>query len=298
MTPDELAIVLLSAVLHAVWSVSIKASGDPQAFNVLQVVPQALIALAVLPALDLAALPAAVWWLLLGTSAAHGLYLYWMCRAYEEADLTLVYPIVRSTPAFLPLVAVPLLDESLSAVGGLGIAVVVSGIWLVHSGAGGRQAGRGPGSLLGRGSLFAYLTLATTVAYSLFDKGAMAQLHDLAWSARVPRALAYYLLLELGCAFLFVPLAWRRLAAGALARTARLEWRSVVAACAFTIAGYALILQAMRTAPASYVVAVRQTSVLFAVVLGAVWLRERPTRPRVLGSAATVAGVALVALGG
>ena len=49
------------------------------------------------------------------------------------------------------------------------------------------------------------------------------------------------------------------------------------------------------TAPASYVVAVRQTSVLFAVVLGVAVLRERPGRPRVVGAAATVLGVALIA---
>ena len=48
-------------------------------------------------------------------------------------------------------------------------------------------------------------------------------------------------------------------------------------------------------APVSYVVAVRQTSVLFALVLGTLWLGERPGWSRVLGGAATVAGVALIA---
>jgi drug/metabolite transporter (DMT)-like permease len=59
---------------------------------------------------------------------------------------------------------------------------------------------------------------------------------------------------------------------------------------------YALILQALRTAPVSYVTAVRQTSVLFAVILGTTWLLERPGRLRLIGAAATVAGVALIAL--
>ena len=52
----------------------------------------------------------------------------------------------------------------------------------------------------------------------------------------------------------------------------------------------------LRTAPVSYVVAVRQTSVLFAVVLSVLLLRERPSPGRVIGIALTVVGVALVAL--
>ncbi len=62
------------------------------------------------------------------------------------------------------------------------------------------------------------------------------------------------------------------------------------------IASYGLILHAFTTAPVSYVVAVRQSSVLFAVAFGALLLRERPGRVRVLGAAAIVAGVALIAL--
>jgi len=43
---------------------------------------------------------------------------------------------------------------------------------------------------------------------------------------------------------------------------------------------------------------VRQSSVLFAVALSALWLRERPSRPRVLGAIATILGIAMIALYG
>jgi drug/metabolite transporter (DMT)-like permease len=290
----EMAIVLLSALLHAAWSVGIKGSRDPLAFNVLQVLVQALPAAALLLlGADLGALPAGLWALLAATGVAHGLYFYWMTRAYQAADLSLVYPIARSTPAFLPLVAVPLLGESITPAGAAGIATVVSGMWLVQAGGGLRWR-----AFRDRGTVFAYLTLACTVAYSLCDKGAMARLDTLAWSAPLPRAIAYYCLIELACGLLFLPLAVRRLAPGALAETWRGERRGVLAACAFTFASYALILQALRTAPASYVVAARQVSVLFAVGLGALLLGERPRPLRVLGAALTVAGVALLGLAG
>ncbi|MCZ6463477.1 MAG: EamA family transporter [Proteobacteria bacterium] len=293
MTPFELGIVLLSALLHAAWSVAIKGSRDPLAFNVLQVLPQAAIAVVLCAWIDLSGMPARLWLLLLGTGIAHGLYLYWMSRAYELADLSLVYPIARSTPAFLPLIAVPLLGESLSPLGGLGIAIVVVGIWLVHAAEGLRWR-----ALLDRGTVYAYLTLATTVAYSLFDKSAMADLDALDWSHALPRAVVYYFLIELGCSLVFVPLALRRTGISGLRTTLRGNTLGVLAATGFTLAGYGLILEALRTAPASYVVAARQVSVLFTLGMSALWLGERPGPLRIAGAAGTVAGVILIGVAG
>ena len=65
--------------------------------------------------------------------------------------------------------------------------------------------------------------------------------------------------------------------------------------CSFT--AYALVLAALSLAPAAAVAAVRETSILLAVALGAVALREPVDRARVVGAALVVAGVALVALG-
>jgi drug/metabolite transporter (DMT)-like permease len=285
----ELSIVVLSALLHAAWSVAIKGSRDPLAFNLLQLIPQALVALALALWIDFGEIPMRVWWTLAATGVAHGLYFYWMSRAYELADLSMVYPIARSTPAFLPLVAIPLLGESISLLGALGIATVVAGMWLVHLGNGVRWR-----DLLKRGTAYAYLTLASTVAYSLLDKKAMADLHAADWSSPVPRAIFYYFALTIACSFVFVPLTLRRLSAGALAELARSQWKAVAGAVVFTVASYGLILEALRTAPSSYVVAARQVSVLFVLAMSVIWLGERPGPTRALGGALTVVGVVLL----
>jgi drug/metabolite transporter (DMT)-like permease len=132
LTSLELALVLASALLHALWSASIKQSGDPLLFNVLQLPLVVLLLAALVPFVSLAEIPTSLFWLLPATAIAHAAYVYWMCRAFEHGDLSLVYPIARSTPAFLPFFAVPLLGEHISWGGAFGIAVVVSGIWLVH----------------------------------------------------------------------------------------------------------------------------------------------------------------------
>jgi drug/metabolite transporter (DMT)-like permease len=293
LSPTDLALVLASALLHAIWSVSIKQSGDPLCFNLLQTWISALFVGFAAPWIPWREIPVAVWGLLLLTGPTHAFYLYWMSRAYEHGDLSLVYPIARSTPAFLPLVAVPLFGEVLHPIGGLGVVVVVVGMWLVHLGpAFERQA------LSGLATRYALLTLLATVAYSLIDKAAMARFAAAVWSGPVPRAITYSLLLNTAHAVAFAPLFFLSRGGAALRAAAREQVPRAAAAALISFVGYTLILRAFETAIASYVVAVRQASVLFAVALGALWLRERPSRPRVLGAAATVVGVALIALYG
>jgi drug/metabolite transporter (DMT)-like permease len=147
----------------------------------------------------------------------------------------------------------------------------------------------------GPGAGFAALTLLSTVAYSLFDKEAMARL-DSVDVGPLPTAVVFYFLLCAGSLVFFLPLALPQVGVRGLALTLRKEWRAALAAAAVSFVGYGLILEAYRTAPASYVVAVRQSSVLFAMVLGVRLLGEGPGRARTLGAVATVVGVVLIAL--
>jgi drug/metabolite transporter (DMT)-like permease len=287
-----LALVLLSALLHAAWSASIKSSTSPLAFNVTQTLVAVPVSLLGLSLFDFANLSGAALGWLLGTSVAHGLYYYWLSRALEHADLTLAYPIIRSTPALLPLLAVPILGEIPSPLCALGIAVVVAGVWAVYG-------GRLSRAILTAPELrFAWLTLASTVGYSLADKAGMSELGADAWRGSLPPSLAWFCLITLGSTPLFLGLTARRVPLGELRVALRRDLGRASLAFAGSLAGYALILEAYRSAPASYVVAVRQTSVLFAVVIAMLFLRERPSRPRILGALATVCGVALIAWAG
>ncbi len=293
MSPLAFALVLASAWLHAWWSVSIKGSRDPLLFNALQTVLPLAATAAILPAVDLGQVPPVAWACLGATTVCHTGYFWWMSRAFEHGDLTLVYPITRSTPAFLPLVAGPLLGEHLSLGGALGIAIVVAGMWLVQAGAGLRLR-----AFAEPAARYAYLTLATTVGYSLLDKRAMAELAAHPWTSAVPRALFWNLVLWSTSGCVFGALVARRCGGRALLAAARADLGGPTRAALVSLAGYTLVLEALATAPASYVVAVRQTSVLFALLLGVLRLRERPGRPRILGALATVLGVALIALHG
>lgn len=283
--------MLASAALHAVWSASIKGSAHPLAFNLLSGPLCIALLLALLPSFRPGEVPAPVWRLLAATAVAHGFYLYWMSRAFERADLSVAYPIVRSTPALLPFLAFLWLGERVSLGGGAGIAVTVGGVWLVHTR--GELRWR---ALLAPGLGYAYLTLLATVAYSLLDKRAMALLEAAPWTGPLPRSVAYFLLLTAAHSVVFTALAARHVPGAALRGAWRHERGRAVLAVLMGLVGYGLILEAYRRAPASYVVAVRQLSVLFAVAISARYLGERPTGARVAGALATVVGVALIAL--
>jgi drug/metabolite transporter (DMT)-like permease len=273
-----------------VWSASIKQSADPLLFNVLQLPFVVVLIAALLPYAPLGEVPPLVWVLLPATAVAHTAYIYWMCLAYEHGDLSLVYPIARSTPAFLPFFAVPLLGERISWGGALGIAVVVSGIWLVQGV--GRWTLR---ELAHPAARFAFLTLGATVAYSLVDKAAMGAFGLTRWSAPFPASLFYFALLSFSYGLLFVPLVlWRR-GLPALRRAVGPSFAVATLSSLISLMSYTLVLQALSSAKVSYVVAVRQSSVLFAVVISTWFLGERPGRSRIAGALATVLGVALIA---
>jgi drug/metabolite transporter (DMT)-like permease len=287
-----LGLVLFSAFLHAAWSASIKGSASPLAFTLAQHLLLLPLAVAGVASVAGELLTPRLLACAAGTALAHGLYGYWLALALERADLTLAYPIVRSTPALLPLLAVPVLGETPSPLGAAGIAVVVGGIWLVH--------GSGPTlRALGAPALrYAWLTLLATVGYSLSDKAAMQALAGSAYHGWLAPALVWYCVIIVASSVVFLPLAFRRVRRTHLERTLRAEGWRAAAAVGVSLIGYGLILTAFEQAPASYVVAVRQSSVLFAAWIGVAFLGERPDRGRLAGAAATVAGVALIGWAG
>ena len=291
MTSYELTLVLLSALLHAAWNLSTKRSRSPLAYALMIAAVTGASVVGVLPFFDWRAIPAGVWWILVASGVIHAFYFYWLSRGYEWGDLSLVYPIARSTPAFVPFLAVPLLGERITPAGGLGIAVVVAGVWLVHA------EGFRWRSLRDKGVVYALLTMGTGVAYSILDKEAMARLNGIDWAALAPRAVAYFVIEEAIMFVCLAPFALRAIGWSTFRSIAAAEYRGAIGAGIASFASYVLILEAFRTASVSYVVAARQVSVLFAVGLAAVFLRERPSRVRLIGAAATIVGVFLVARG-
>jgi drug/metabolite transporter (DMT)-like permease len=78
---------------------------------------------------------------------------------------------------------------------------------------------------------------------------------------------------------------------------ARRRWPLAALGGTASIGSYAIALWAMTRAPVASVAALRETSVLFAAVLGTVLLKEKFGLQRAIGTGIVVAGVMALRLG-
>jgi len=216
------------------------------------------------------------------TALLHGVYGLTLARSYHLGDLSAVYPISRGMgPALIPLGAVLLLDERTSVAAGIGIALVVFGIYVIHVEGRDLRGLTQPLRSLGRpATRIAVVTGTLIAAYSLWDKAALDHLSPLALNQF---AMA-------GHALVLLPVAMLT-ASGAV----RGEWRerapSVVAAGILAPLAYVLVLAALTTSRISYVAPAREAGIVVGAMLGVLLLGEGYGAWRVLGSLLILSGV-------
>jgi len=280
--------VLCGALLHAGWNVLIKSSDDKSLDTALVHFLGALIAL---PLLLWAGLPERESWPFIAASLCiHVGYYVALAGAYRHGELGMTYPIMRgSAPLLVALGSAAVLGESPSAaawVGIVGIALGVAMVGLAH-----------PGQALHHRKALAYaLANAVIIAGYTFVDGLGVRSEVAAGG----QALRYVLLLfvldgiayPLGVLWVRGREGWPRVRAYAAQR-----WPLAALGGAASIGSYAIALWAMTRAPIASVAALRETSVLFAALLGTWLLKERFGVQRAAGTAVVVAGVLVLRLG-
>ena len=280
--------VLFGAVLHAGWNALVKSSGDKEVDTARVHFLGALVAL---PPLLLFGLPPAVAWPYIAASLViHIAYYITLAGAYKHGDLGLTYPIMRgSAPLLVALGSSAVLGESLSALawaGVLGVTLGVALVGLAHPG----QA------LHHRRALGFALANACVIAMYTFVDGSGVRTAVAAGHS----ALTYVLLLFVLDGIPYPGLVWlRRDAAGrhAILAYARTRWPLAALGGAASIGSYAIGLWAMTRAPVAAISALRETSILFASVLG-VWLLKEPFgMQRAVGAVVIVGGVVALRFG-
>jgi drug/metabolite transporter (DMT)-like permease len=256
-----LGLALGAAVVHALWNFLLAGARDSQAATAVGMCVGCLL---FLPALS-GDVSSGVWPYVIASSALELVYFALLALAYSRFELSAVYPLARgSAPVFVLLVG----GVSL-ALQAVGVVLVACGVLLVR----GLRRGDWHETALALG------VGASIAGYTLIDKEGL----------RYADPLPY---LEL---VLIVP----ALAYASYIGRERLRvawgWRTAVAGVGM-FGAYALTLAALRLAAAAPVAAVRETSIVIAVVLGAVVLHEAVGRARLAGALTIVAGVAAIAL--
>lgn len=270
--------VLGSALLHASWNAAIKTGGSRLGAMVVLSVGEIGIGLTVASFFPLPA--AKVWPWVVASSCAHFFYKFFLAYAYERGDLSRVYPIARGTaPLLVAIFGSVLLADQLTLPEYIGIGVLGCGILMMAQGifAMGENRKMLP---------FALGSALATASYTMID-GSGARVAEnavmyIAWVFVVEGAL-----FTLGMLALHGP---------QIVPRGRRNWGMGMFAAAASYGAYAISVWAMTHAPIAVVAALRETSILFAVLLGWVVFGEKMTKSKAMAALVIVAGVMITRL--
>jgi phosphonate utilization associated putative membrane protein len=278
ITWPVLLLVLTGALMHASWNALVKSSADKALDTALIHVLCSLLALPVLFIVGLP--PVHVWPYVLASLIIHVGYYIALAGALKHGELGLAYPLMRGTaPLLVALGSYLLLDEALSSMGWLGIVMISSGVLML---------GMSAGLLQHRKAVFFALSNAVLIAlYTVVDARGARE------SGHVAQYIALLFALD-GWPFAALVFMQRK---GQVWPYVRGRWLLATAGAMASLSSYAIALWAMTVAPVALVAALRETSVLFAVILGGWLLKERWTRWRIVGAISIVAGVVALRLG-
>ena len=216
----------------------------------------------------------------------HFIYWYFLTKALEKGDLSLIYPIMRSSPALVLIFSIIILGENVSALGVAGILLVAIGVYIINMESLVFSELFRPfrAMIRDRAIQFAFLTLFSVAGYTLVDKLAVSQMHPVVFAYIYP-----WISLSLFSSYIF------KVKPNDVLKK---EWRthkgSILICGVLSIFGYFLILVAFTMERMSYVVGLRQLSIVFAVLLGGQILKEKNKRIRIAASIIIFIGAYLI----
>ena len=290
MSALAIALVLISALFHALRSLFTKESGDKQIFLWLY----SIFALLFYSPLFFYFLyrvgithPVAYAWCI-GSGFIHFIYWLFLTNSYQKGDLSHVYPIMRSSPALVLVIAVLFLGEQVSIQGVCGILLVAIGVYIINMKRISTDELLEPIKSIAndRSTRFAFLTLLSVAFYSIVDKLAVTHIHPILFT---------FIHLLCGMCY-YTPYILLTKHADMIKKEWRAGLRRIIASGVLGIFGYMLILISFTIERVSYIVGLRQTSIVFAVLMGSHFLKEKHQGIRLTGSLIICAGGFLISL--
>lgn len=278
MSDYAAVLVLLAAVMHALWNTILKIKGERA------VVVFLITGGAALGGLFFAAFlpfPARASWPYMAQSTVlHCGYLYTLSAAYQRSDLSVVYPIARGgAPAIVLLVSLLFLDELLLPAQVVGISLLVLGVLVLAWVPLRRSKGQ-------TGVFFAALTAFFIAGYSIND----------GFGARMAGNAHSYAVWLFICQFVpvaaYVLVRYRR----GIGEALRAHWALGLSGGLLSLSSYWIVIWAMTVISVPVAVALRETSVLIAMLIGVLWLGESWSVFRGFAVLLVLCGVLLIRL--
>ncbi len=279
-----IALLLSSAVLHALWNLLLKQSDRKYISMAWQIIISGIISIVALFFTGLP--PRSMWLFALISGILESIYFVLLTFAYNDHDFSLVYPVARgAAPALVVIWAALFLREIPSIGGFIGIALIVIGLAVI-----------GATSLFQDGferPQFRGIAIALSVAfvislYTLVDGSAVKQ------GPALPYGLSFFVLMPV----LTTPLIVRHYGWPQLAEDFRAGPGRLILVGFLGVIAYLFALFAYSIAPVNYSEAIREVSVVMGAFAGWYFLGEKMGKVRILGAAGIFAGIVMIAVFG
>ena len=274
MAPEVFAMVLGAALLHAAWNALVKVNTDRLIMVGIMMTSQIAIATMALP---FVAFPTPqAWPFIFYSTALHTAYFSFLVLAYRYGDLSHVYPIARGVaPLIVAVVSVVIVGEVLSYPAMLAVVAVALGIMSLSL----TRSAYGLGE--SKAILYALGTGVFIAGYTIVD--GLGARH-----AASAHSYIFWLNIFDGIPITILALYLRW---GQVLTEVRRSWKPGVLAGIVSLLAYWIVLWAMTLAPLAMVSAVRETSMVFAVLFGVIFLKEKLNTARLISISITLFGV-------
>ncbi|AQH03275.1 multidrug DMT transporter permease [Burkholderia sp. KK1] len=271
-------VVLFAALLHASWNAMLH--GNRDRFLSMTWMSIAIGVVSVFVVLYLPLPPQAAWPYIVASGLVHIAYNLSLVRAYRRGDLAQAYPIARgSSPMLVTLGAALFAHEGIGALHALGIALISGGIMALAL-----QGGR-----VSRAGALAALTTGVTIAiYTVIDGIGVRLSEGEAITYTAWMFMFYWFMPVIFAAKRGLPALWTPL------RDAPMAVGSSLAGGLVSIAAYGIVIWAMQAGAMGAVSALRETSVVFAALIGRVFLQEPVSAKRWIACVVVAAGAVLL----
>ena len=278
MTTTIFFAVLFAAALHASWNALVKGGGDKVIAMNAVVIGQGLsgvVALAFVP------LPGwAVFNFMAASVVLHIGYQLFLLQGYKLGDLSQVYPIARGVaPLIVTVTLVGFLGESLTRTELIAVGLIILGVMSMS------MARQSDGLRNAKAAVFAVGTGCFIAAYSIVD-GYGGRLSD--------SAVGFYAIVAIvnGAAF---PLLTRATMGAGFGATAR-AWRTILIGGGASFIAYAIVVYAFTQSSIALVTALRETSIVFAMLIGILALGEKMSITKTVSAITALGGAVLLRL--
>ncbi|PPR44964.1 MAG: hypothetical protein CFH17_00922 [Alphaproteobacteria bacterium MarineAlpha5_Bin7] len=267
-------IIIFSAMCHAVWSAIIKSSSNPLSLMGITSILELLI---FLPLTFFVPFPIIeIWYLLFATIFIHVLYRLNVIYSYKFGDLSFVYPIARGGSSLLiAIISILFLQNSINLFGFLGVIIVCVGLFLISF-----------SSKIKFNKPAFFLAVSTAIfitTYTLID-GIGVRSSENAFS------YIFWLIALNGVPILFISI----FSKNGLRKKESYSIKAGIAAGIFATLSYALVVWSMQFIEIAYVSGIREVSIVFATIIGMLFLSEKYASKRIIPSILIALGIATV----